>query len=143
MPRVSQRLIKDLQWLASHRGHSFTFEPKDARALLLALDKDWCPEVERGDTAGEAIKFLKKGLEERFGKKNVRVTLDTEEDTENDRVYRLVHLSVKDTAGWPDDVIRLLVKASGFSKHFEEGGSGCGMHWRDVTYVSRRGRKAS
>lgn len=142
MPEISKRLLKDLQWLASHQGHSLTMLPQDARKLLMALGEDWCPEVKKETTKEGSIKSLERGLVEKYGRKNVRFAFGLDDRSVENYVWDLVHISVR-TAGWPDETVKLLAKASGFSRHFEESGSGAGGNWRDINYVSRRGRKAA
>ena len=143
MADISKRLLQDLQFTAGHRGKSIELDARDVRAILVALDKDWCPDVEKETKKDAAIRSLRGGLQEKYGKKNVRISFGEDDDTESDRVYQLVHISVNAEAGWPDETIKLLVRASGFSRHFEESGSGFGGQWRDYTFVSRRGRKAA
>lgn len=141
---ISQRLLKDLQWLASHQGHSLTMLPQDARKLLTALGEDWCPEVEKETTKDGAIKSLKKGLVEKYGRKNVRVTRNHDGPDCDGYVWDLVHISVKDVAVCPDEMVKLLVKASGLHRHFEEGVPLTGSRgWQHITYVARRGRKTA
>lgn len=150
---ISKKLIKELQWLASHKDNEFVLSAKDARALLTTLGYDWCPQLNKGTTKREAFLTFKRGLQEKFGRKNVRI--EWEEDEYEGRLFDRVELAVPDVTDQADahfdsripsmGSVQKLINASGFGRyfqpqvraHFRRSG------WKDLSFVSKRGRKKS
>jgi len=130
---ISNTLLKTLRWCAEHQGNELLLRGSQARTILDVLDYHWIPEVRKETAKKAALKSFKAGVVAKFGRRNVKIS--------EDETTGRVNISVRNKAGWPDVPIGLLAKASGFSKHYDEAGTGAGFGARDVGFIPKRKRR--